>query len=302
MKKRPNFKGQGQVTKKGFAPEEESDSKEDKAKKTSRFKDWYHGDSTGVKLFRVGMAFGMAWFVLYLSNIIWFNHHTLSVNDHWDFWAKTICIFGGAAGILTVVDLVFRTDGKATAMAFSLLFCVTVARHYFPAPYYENGKPTVYVNSRTGDVYQNAYADIQHDPKSNRNYFLHPRSNDTCWNDIPKNVDISDFFKKHNSEPFVSTNPPYNPPATDKLYLVRNSPYTIILKAGQTLDHWITFEQDKEVNIEISSPDSNHDIIYSESEQYHDGPNVQIPQHDPTRFFLRAGNTDQVITLKLSTR
>ena len=291
MKQSPNFSGQGGVTKKDGAG---TGDDENKKPKSTILKEIWEGQTFRAKLAKIALAFGIAELVLWLANTIWFNHHSFSVNANLDFWVKTICIFITAGGILAVSDAVLKTSGRATILAFSLFFFVTVAGYYYPAPYYEDGKPTVYVNSRTGDIYQNAYADIQHDARTNRNYFLHPRSNDTCWNDSPKNVELIDLFH-HRPNP----NPSYNPPTEVVTYFVSGSPYTFILKAGETLDHWITFQQDRKVVINLSSDNHDYLVIYSATEQYHDAQEF-IPNHDPTEFFLKAGNTDQIITMTLS--
>jgi hypothetical protein len=294
IKQSPNFKGAGGVTKKNGVDTRDNN----KIQKSSFWKEFQEGQTFRVKLVKIALAFIVAKLVLWGANIIWFRNHSFSVNADLDFAVKTICVFIAAAIILMVADAIMKTSGRATKLAFGLFLFVTVAGHYYPSPYYEDGKPTVYVNSRTGDIYSDAYADIQHDAKTNRNYFLHPRSNDTCWNDSPKNVELIDLLFKHRSH--SGPNSSYNPPMAIITYPISDSAYTFVLKAGQTLDPWVTFQQDRKVNISLSSDNYDYIIVYSEAEQYHDGLNVAIPKHDPTKFFLKAGDTDQIITMKLS--
>ncbi len=290
MKKRPNFKGQGQVTTRKPVEEEKTDN----VSQSKWYQKFFEEGTLAHKFFKVFLSFLIAWFVLWLSNKLWFDHHSFSVNDHYDFWAKTACVFIAGGLILLVVDAVFQTDGNSTKLAVLLLFFVTVAGHYFPAPYYKDGKPTVYVNSRTGDVYQNAYADIKHDARTNRDYFLHPRSNDTCWNDAPANVELLSFDDSDNE--VIGSNSGYNPPSEELVYYV--GIFNFNLRAGETLNHWIAFREP--VHIELLSDNYDYKIIYSESEQYHDGPGVVIPDRSGTRFFLKAGSTNQSIVMKVT--
>jgi len=294
----PNFLGQGGVTKKDGVDVEDDGNKKPKF---NFWKEFLEGQTLRAKLAKIGVAFGVAKLVLLVANVIWFYDHSFSVNADLDFAVKTICVFVAAAIILMVADAILKTSGRATKLAFGLFLFVTIAGHYYPAPYYKDGKPTVYVNSRTGDVYQDAYADIQHDARTNRNYFLHPRSNDTCWNDSPKNVELIDLLFKHQRHSSPSSS--YNPPSGSILYSISGSPYIFTLKAGQTLNHWVTFQQDRDVHFELSSDSDSCDffIVYSKNEQYHDegSLDMKIPDHDPSIFFLKAGKTDQVIIMKL---
>lgn len=290
MKKRPNFKGQGQVTSKNQVEEEVANNNP----KSKWYQQFLEEGTLAHKFFKVFLSFLIAWFVLWLSNMLWFDHHTFSVNDHYDFWAKTGCVFIAGGLILLVVDAVFQTEGNSTKLAVLLLFFVTVAGHYFPAPYYKDGKPTVYVNSCTGDIYQNAYADIKHDARTNRDYFLHPRSNDTCWNDAPSNVEILSGSDDTDGVEGIG----YNPPSSRIVYSAGT--YSFKLKAGETLNHWITFIQSRNVNFNVSSDNNDFTIYYSETEKYYAASNESIPAHDPSVFFLKAGNTDQIISMEVS--
>ncbi|PIT94330.1 hypothetical protein COT98_04310 [Candidatus Falkowbacteria bacterium CG10_big_fil_rev_8_21_14_0_10_39_9] len=248
-------------------------------------------------MFKVILSFCIALFVLWLARGLWFNNRFISVNEGIDFWVKTGGFFVAAIGILAIVDSVFKTKGDTTKLSIILLFFVTVVRYYYSAPYYENGKPTIYVNSRTGNVYHTAWADIKHDDKTNRDYFLHPRSNDTCWNDTEENVNMVKLFNKKVS--YVDPNVDYDPPMRTVVYTVEGSPYTFKLKAGETLNHWISFAA-KNMHISLDAENYDYWMIYSSSEKYHSAPDVVPPDRDYARFYLKAGDRDQVIKMTLS--
>ncbi len=291
MKQRPNYVEDGITKKKGSVGKQPDETENES--NWERFKGLFSGDSFLNKFVRVLLAFVVAWFVLYLSNKLWFDKYPVSVNDDWNFWIKTCGFFGAAGLILMVSNAVFKTEGNATKLAFVLLFFVTVVQHYLPVLYFEDGKPIVYVNNRTGEIFQKAGGPIHHDAKSNRDYFLDPRSNDTCWNESPKNIDIV-------KAPDVRSD--YNPPTKEINYSANESSYTFTLKAGQTLDHWIVLKtkNGKNVHFEILSDDYDYYLIFSETEQYHGGPDVVVPNRYLAKFFLQAGSTDQVITMKLN--
>lgn len=293
MKQRPNYVEDG-ITKKRGSVNEQFDEIENKSKSFwEGIKELLFGDSFLSKFVRVLLAFAIAWFVLYLSNELWFDKYPISVNDDWNFWIKTGGFFGAAALILMVSNAVFNTNGSATQLAFLLLFFVTVVEHYLPVLYFQDGKSIVYVNNRTGEIFQQVGGPIHHDAKSNRDYFLDPRTNDTCWNESPKNIEIVEVSDDRLD---------YNPPINEINYSASESTYTFTLKAGQTLDHWIVLktENGKNLHFEILSDDYDYYLIFSKTEQYYGGPDVVVPNKYLARFFLRAGSTDQVIIMKLN--
>jgi len=118
-------------------------------------------------------------------------------------------------------------------------------------------------------------------------------SGDTCWNVSPNN----DKHETVDNKNIVSD---YNPPTRERVLLVRDSPYTFKLKAGERLNYWISFGQVKNIHLTFSSSNYDYWIIYSESEKYHGGEDTYIPDRVYSRFYFEAGNTDQVITMHTS--
>lgn len=297
MKQRPNYVEDG-ITKKSGSVDVRVDN-EPKPSNYRRFVQWYQGlnDSMATRFVKFLISLGVAYGVRVLVYSVWFDHAVFSADPSWDFWEKTAIIFCAAAGLLVVLNSAMKSEGNTTALALILFFSVSCAQHYVKRYYDSNGNSRVFIDSRKGYLYLEEevikYADIKTTSTGVR-YFIHPTSGDTCWNDSPKKLE---HYVGENNQNFNSD---YNPPTEVITYKVRKEPYVITLKAGETLDHWITFNQDRSVRFEILSDNNDYTVFFSETDKYYGGSNDVIPDHDPSVLFLKAGKTDQIITMKLS--
>ena len=54
------------------------------------------------------------------------------------------------------------------------------------------------------------------------------------------------------------------------------------------------------MHISLDAENYDYWMIYSSSEKYHSAPDVVPPDRDYARFYLKAGDRDQVIKMTLS--
>ncbi len=279
----------------------QDDSKESNEKELSRWDKFneFRGKHADTNLGRFGkflISFSIAFGIRYAVNSIWFNHSVYFSDPEYDFYVKLATIFIGSGGFLFVLDSAMKSKGHTTALALGLFLFVNIAQHYVKQYYNPNGESKVFINVHKGYVYTEEYAGDIAEIKvagNGKKYFIHPVSGDTCWNDDVRKINI---MKPNNTSYYNSD---YNPPTRTVVYTVEGSPYTFKLKSGETLDHWIAFAA-KNMHISLDAENYDYWMIYSSSEKYHSAPDVVPPDRDYARFYLKAGDRDQIIKMTLS--
>jgi hypothetical protein len=195
--------------------------------------------------------------------------------------------------ILKILDVAFETEtrvGKLVVFMFVISLTLQFSWFFSTKTYNGDGSSQIYVfvNSKTGEVetIRRATNDVQHDPFSGRDYFIHPYLGDTCWKDDPKK--------------FKPILPPVIRPDSVVILPV-GTEYEITLLPGEVTKCWYSTASNARQCV-VSSPDKNKGGYFVNMVGVGDvliAGNTSLPDLTQAKFKIKAQEVPLTLTIKV---